>query len=195
MTKILPGCTNFDREGKVLMRNICQECGQELPDGMNTCNLCGAVIVGSSPLPQQNSLHINAPVKHTTAAPYGTPPQAVPQQRLINMFTDSNPDIQLDTVSFSPKTIWYENGKLHTEMFVTNGFAAKSIYNIRDIYLEISNDLGIIARANFGILNGINISSHKTIVWTFVFSGKEIQIKDANLTGKIGTKYSSTYSY
>ena len=117
------------------------------------------------------------------------------KQLVNNVFSDPNPNFLINSVHFNPAKIWYEDGNLIAEMHVTNGFHMSTVYNLNNVSLEISNNQGIIAAADFGAMQGAMIGPYGSIIWTFVFGEDIVLIDDADLTGWIYTQSYVRYNY
>jgi SLAP domain-containing protein len=112
----------------------------------------------------------------------------------LNIFERSHLDMHANQVSFTPRKVWWEDGKLHAEMFVYNGLRTTA-FNIRDINLEFGNEEGTIAEGNFGTMQNASIGAGQHIIWTFIFGGDLVYIDNADLTGWLQWRASSRYSH
>ena len=125
------------------------------------------------------------------------PPEQAPDSDIIpeggvNVFIGTGPQYLIDSVSLNPKEVWYQDGKLYANMYVVNGFS-HNVYDVVVKNISLSNDSGLIAEANFGLLENVTIGANSYIEWGFVFSGD--QIKQANGDLASGLEYNSSTSY
>jgi len=135
-------------------------------------------------------------VKQPTAVPASEIEAEVIVQtpHVENVFFNSQPDYVVNSIYFTPHEIWYENGSLYAVMFVTNGYD-NTQFDIRDVYIQLSNSQGIIAKGDFGMLQGLTLVPGQTGFWTFIFSDGALKEIDADLTGRIYTEAASASSY
>lgn len=98
-----------------------------------------------------------------------------------------------NTLVFSPREIFYSNGKLYATMYVYNGHDTTAT-DIRDIYLSFDNGTTAIAAANFDFLSGCSIAPDCYVLWEFIFPAEAVFLNNTNLHN-INTTYKSTYTY
>jgi len=143
------------------------------------------------------TIYAETQAEEENATPNPTPQEEAQIAELLmaeNVFIGNIPNLLIDCVNFNPHRIWYEDDYLYVDMYVTNGLS-NSVFNIKDVYLKISNEQGVIAEADFSSMQDAIIGSHQTIIWTFIFGGDAVITHDADLTGMINTRSSSAYNY
>ena len=126
-----------------------------------------------------------------------------------NVFKNHDPQFLSNSINFNPKKVWYENGCLYAEMFVSNGYTGPvyvgdgvtgpiynyiNMYNINVKTLRLSNSDGVIAEASFGIMDGVYLAANQYTTWTFCFPPDCVMNNNADLTHLI-TDTSSNYSW
>lgn len=97
-----------------------------------------------------------------------------------------------NSLVFSPREIYYNNGVLYATMYVYNGHATTAD-NIKNVTLTFSNG-DTIASAVFDALDGCTIAPHSYVLWNFTFPSDGIFIKNAEMSS-INTTYKCNYSY
>lgn len=133
----------------------------------------------------------------TTPEPAPTPepePTSDVEQANTNnvFFNEGNYGYDLNDVSIKPRYIYWEDGKLYAECFVTNGFD-KPVYNITVNNLALANMEVDIASAAFGGMQ-VTIQPYSYVVWTFVFAEDCIITPYADLH-VLKCQADTTYSY
>ena len=113
-----------------------------------------------------------------------------------NRFITSTPVPQYrdNDIYFTAYEAWYENGKLHARMIITNGYNSKiSAINVKR--MQISNSDGLIADGNFGVLQNATIAPKGYIIWELTFSGDALIKLNADLTGALYTDCSTDFKH
>jgi len=186
----------------ILVAAVLFACGRQIGQGIVNRETAGAETTKTQDIPvaqkkvvepesSSPEAYEEAPVQ--TPAPQLAAEPVIDQHQVENIFFNNEPGFLVDSVNYSPHKVWYEDGYLHAEMYITNGLS-DVVYNIDNIYLKLSNEFVVIAEADFGPLEDILIAPHQTIIWTFIFGGNAVITHDADLTGWINTRSSSTYS-
>lgn len=126
-----------------------------------------------------------------TPEPEPTPDIEQPNTNNV-FFNEANYVYDLNAVSIKPRYIYWEDGKLYAECFVTNGFD-KPVYNITVNNLTFANMEVDIASAAFGGMQ-VTIQPYSYVVWTFVFGEDCITTPYADLS-VLKCQSDTTYSY
>lgn len=87
----------------------------------------------------------------------------------------------LNSVSVKPRHVWWENGSLVAECFVTNGFS-HTVYDVEVKSLSLANNQGLIAEAAFGSLQGVTIAPYSYVIWAFRFAPEHVSASGAELS-------------
>jgi SLAP domain-containing protein len=156
--------------------------------GMTTAQLIGGQNLNFA-IPSSEFAELNNFDSVAVFADVFTPPPPPP-----NVFESYNINTGVNQVTFTPKKVWYEDGKLYVEMFIHNGLRTTA-FNLREVWLEFSNEDGLIAEGSFGALQNASIGAGQHIVWTFIFGGDCVHADDAVLNGYLYNRFSVRYSH
>lgn len=123
------------------------------------------------------------------------------EQATASSFEDSyflneaNSAYDLNSVSVKPRYVYWDNGDLVAECFITNGYG-HSVYNIEVNSLSFATSAGTIASAeNIGLLEGAVIAPYSYIKWTFRFPKEYVENYGADLSGVLKYNSSTSNSY
>ena len=83
-------------------------------------------------------------------------------------FNDSNNFYEVGQVNVRPRHMYWDGNVLVAQCFVINGLDTP-VTNINVKDLDFSNGSGLIADAQFGILQGVTLQPHTHVLWTFKF--------------------------
>ena len=144
-----------------------------------------------TPSPSPSPTPTPSPSPSPSPTPSPAPPPASGNQQ-DNRFTNNTPVYNTNDIGFNPKEVWYEDGNLYVEMFVTNG-RNSTIHSIDVNSLSISNRNSLIAQDQFGRMQNASIAPNSYIVWTFIFPSASVRVQDADLTQNLITQ--SLHSY
>lgn len=138
-------------------------------------------------------LSAQAPVTNTTPTP-----EVYIEPAKTTVFKNDSPQYQVNNLNINPMKVYYDNGSLVAECFITNGFTGQVIvgydfnnfpiyswvnaYDIEVSGLSISNADGVIAEGSFGYLNGARIAAGDYIIWTFIFEEDAVHQDNADLS-------------
>ncbi len=111
-----------------------------------------------------------------------------------NVFYGGDPVYKTGEVALSPYKVWYEDGYLYADMYITNG-RTTDVFDIEVTNLKLSNSAGVLAEAPFQPLTGAVIEPNTYEVWTFRYSGSSIKQRNGDLTGSLDYSYTVTYYY
>ncbi len=148
--------------------------------------------------PADSSTESSADASENTNSQQADSTTPAPQQAAAPMITteyrnDSNCAITPNCVNINSKHVWYQDGMLYAECFVTNGLP-NTAYNIYVDAIEISNGSSVIAYDGFGQLEGAVIAPNSYIVWTFVFPADSVALQNADLS-YLAVRSSTYYNY
>ena len=87
----------------------------------------------------------------------------------------------VNCLSVRPKHVYWKDGKLYAECFITNGFSTTA-YNINVKSLSFENSEGEIASATFGSVDGLVIAPYSYAEWLFIFEEEHISNYGADLS-------------
>jgi len=99
-----------------------------------------------------------------------------------NSYTNNKPIININEVSLNPKKVYYEGSRLIMVAYISNGYQDRTIVNLRDIYIKLSNKDGVIAEAIFFNLPGIQIKPQNYITYAFIFEEGTVYVQNADLS-------------
>jgi SLAP domain-containing protein len=116
----------------------------------------------------------DTPVTPTEPKPTESPvtepePTEPPKVEVKNeFFNDSNNFYEAGQVNVRPRHMYWDGNVLVAQCFVINGLDTP-VTNINVTDLDFSNGSGLIADAQFGILQGVTLQPHTHVLWTFKF--------------------------
>jgi len=94
----------------------------------------------------------------------------------------NQPTYLINNVNINPKHVYYQGSKLYMVAFVTNGFMDRTVFNIHDITIRLSNQDVVIAEGYFSSMPNAVIGPYSYITWTFVFDESAVITQNADLT-------------
>lgn len=96
-------------------------------------------------------------------------------------FNDSNNFYENGQVNVRPRHMYWDGDVLVAQCFVINGLD-KPVFNINVEDLDFSNGNGLIADAQFGILQGVTLQPHTHVLWTFKFGSDVVYQSGGDLS-------------
>ena len=146
--------------------------------------------------PAEQKPVVQKPVEQKPVVQQPTEQKPTEQQPVVdnNYFrNDANNTYDVNCVSVKPRYVYWKDGTLYAECFVINGYN-RYVSNINVEKIAISNKSGVIATANFGLLDGVVLAPYTHITWTFSFGADCVISPNANLSW-LSVDASATYRY
>lgn len=129
--------------------------------------------------PEEESAPTPAPEPETEPEP--EPTQAPVVEVKNEFFNDGNNFYEAGNVSIRPRHMYWDGNVLVAQCFVINGLDTP-VANLVVNDLDFSNGNGLIADAQFGLLQGVTLQPYSHVLWTFKFGADVVNQSGADLS-------------